>query len=100
MHDLLLALGQGAHPLLTAMVEVPNPGGGTPPPGSEKLLIILSWVAWTVCLLCVGGFLAVGARMAILHNRGDGGAHLAGLGWVMAACFLVGSASGLVGALV
>ncbi|WP_345394707.1 hypothetical protein [Nonomuraea salmonea] len=39
------------------------------------------------------------ARMALIHHRGEGGRHAVGLAWVMAACVLLGSASGLVSAL-
>ncbi|WP_219826026.1 hypothetical protein [Nonomuraea typhae] len=78
---------------------IPDPGTGTPPPGSEKLLTALGWAAWIVTGACVAGVLGVAGRMAIVHHRGEGGQHAAGLAWVMASCVLVGSASGLVGAL-
>ncbi|SDI92533.1 hypothetical protein SAMN04488693_13420, partial [Arthrobacter subterraneus] len=28
------------------LAQVPNPGGGEAPPGSEGLLTILKWAAW------------------------------------------------------
>lgn len=79
---------------------IPNPGTGVAPPGADKLTTLLSWVAWTVCVLCVAGVLIVAGRMAVIHHRGEGGQHAAGLAWVAAACILVGAASGIVGALI
>lgn len=79
---------------------VPDAGGGEAPPGAEDLLHILRWVAWTVTALCVGGIFGVAARMATDYAHGGGRDHVRGLGFVMAACLLVGSASGIVGALV
>ncbi|GGP13080.1 hypothetical protein LDL08_32690 [Nonomuraea glycinis] len=88
-------------PFLLAGVAtmVPDPGMGTPPPGSEKLLTALGWAAWIVTGVCVAGVMGVAARMALVHHRGEGGRHAVGLAWVMAACVLLGSASSLVGAL-
>jgi hypothetical protein len=78
----------------------PDPGQGTPPPGSEKLLLLLKWVAWAVFGCCVAGVLIVAGRMALMHRRGEGGEHAAGLGWVALACILAGSASSIVGLLI
>lgn len=91
-------LDQLAAALYTA--GVPNPGGGSPPPGGEKLTTIISWVAWGATAICVMGVIVCGARMAISHRHGSGGEHASALGWVLAGCVLVGTASGLVGALV
>jgi hypothetical protein len=98
MLDVLAAAGDSVHHF-TTVLAVPNPGSGTPPPGSEKLLTLLRWVAWIVSGLCVTGVMIVAGRMALQHQRGEGGQHGAGLAWVMAACILLGSASGIVGAL-
>lgn len=81
-------------------VDVPDPGGGTAPPGSERLITLLSWAAWIACGICVLGVIACGALMAISHRRGDGGEHAGRLGMVLAGCILIGAASGLVGALI
>ncbi|MEV4440923.1 hypothetical protein AB0K09_18275 [Streptomyces sp. NPDC049577] len=97
MHDLALSAVGRAHVYLA---DVPNPGTGTAPPGHEHLDTILKWVAWVVCGLCVAGLLFVAGRMAVMHNRGEGGQHMTGLAYVLGACVLVGSASALVGALV
>jgi hypothetical protein len=78
----------------------PNPGTGTLPPGTGGLLTILRWAAGVVSVVCVGGILFVAGRMALQHQRGEAGQHMSGLGWVLAACILVASASALVGALI
>ncbi|MBO8188889.1 hypothetical protein [Streptomyces spirodelae] len=78
----------------------PDVGGGAAPPGADGLLTVLKWVAWTVTALCVAGIFGVAARMALDHSKGGGREHAKGLGYVLGACLLVGSASGLVGALV
>lgn len=82
------------------LAAVPDPGTGEAPPGSEGFLIILRWVAWLVFALCVLGVLITAATMALQNRRGEGGEHASRLGWVLGACILAGSASGLVGALV
>ncbi|WP_030185960.1 hypothetical protein [Streptomyces sp. NRRL S-813] len=78
---------------------VPDVGGGEAPPGAEDLLTVLKWVAWTVTTLCVAGIFGVAAKMAVDHSRGSGGEHARGLGFVLGACLLIGSASGIVAAL-
>ncbi len=79
---------------------VPDVGGGEAPPGAEDLMKVLRWVAWIVTALCVAGIFGVAARMAVDHSRGGGREHARGLGFVLGACLLIGSASGIVGALV
>lgn len=90
------------HVLHHVVAAPPDPGSGTAPPGAfeGKVLTMLKWVAWTVFALCVGGILGVAGRMAIMHRRGEGGEHFAGLAWVGFACILAGSASAIVGALI
>jgi hypothetical protein len=82
------------------LADVPNPGTGIQPPGTAGLVTILQWVAWVVCGICVAGVLMVAGRMAVMHNRGEGGQHMVGIAYVLGACVLVGAASALVGALV
>lgn len=78
----------------------PDVGGGSAPPGADGLITVLKWVAWTVTALCVAGIFGVAARMAVDHSKGGGREHIKGLGLVLGACVLVGSASGIVGVLV
>lgn len=106
----LLAAALDASPHLTPFADlaaarsgpsgVPDVGGGEAPPGADDLLTVLKWVAWSVTALCVAGIFGVAARMAVDHGRGGGREHARGLGFVLGACLLVGSASGIVGALV
>ncbi|MCF3960248.1 hypothetical protein [Streptomyces fuscigenes] len=79
---------------------VPDVGAGEAPPGADGLLTVLRWVAWSVTALCVAGLFATAARMAVDHSRGGAREHVRGLGFVLGACVLVGSASGIVSALV
>jgi type IV secretory pathway VirB2 component (pilin) len=85
---------------LAVLAGVPDPGAGQAPPGSEGFLTILSWAAWIAFGVAVLGVIVAGAAMAIGRNRGDGGEHASRLAWVLAGCIVIGSASGLVGALV
>ena len=87
------------HQLATA-AQVLDPGQGVPPPGAEGIATIVQWVAWIVPAICVLGVLLVSGRMALAHRRGDGAEYAAGLGYVFGAVVLVGSASGLIAALV
>jgi hypothetical protein len=82
------------------LAAVPNPGQGEAPPGSDDILQILKWAAWIALAICVAGVIAAGAMMTIQSRRGEGGEHAARLAWVLAGCIVIGSASGLVGALV
>lgn len=82
------------------LAGIPDPGQGVAPPGSEGLLEILSWAAWIAFGVCVLGVIICGAAMAVASRRsGDGGEHGSRLAWVLAGCIVIGSASGLVGAL-
>lgn len=85
---------------LDLVAQVPNPGGGTKPPGADGIEKILGWVAWVAVAVCVLGVLFAGATMAIQHRRGEGGESVSRLGWVLSGCIVIGSASALVGALV
>jgi type IV secretory pathway VirB2 component (pilin) len=86
--------------VLDVAAQVPNPGGGQAPPGSEGLLTILSWAAWIALALGVLGVIIAGITMMIQTRRGEGGEGLARLGWVLAGCVIVAGASGLVTAFV
>jgi Type IV secretion system pilin len=81
------------------LAAIPDPGQGEAPPGSEGFLTILSWAAWIAFGVCVMGVIAAGAMMAIASRRGEGQEHGNRLMWVLAGCIVIGSASGLVGAL-
>jgi hypothetical protein len=80
------------------LAAVPNPGQGTPPPGSGGLLTILGWIAWCVFAAIVAGVLMVAGRMAMAHRRGEGIEVSGGLVLTLAAAVIAGSASLIVGA--
>lgn len=91
------------HAITAGMVHVwatiPNPGQGIAPPGSAKLMKIVSWVAWATFGICVIGVLVAAGKMAVAHRHGGGGGeHATSLGWVLAASVIAGAASALVGA--
>jgi peptidoglycan/LPS O-acetylase OafA/YrhL len=74
-----------------------NPGTGSAPSnlvGQVRLLMDI--VAWGATCACVVGIAIVAAMMAISHHRGTGSQHFASLGYVMAACILIGTAGPIV----
>jgi len=85
---------------LDVLAAVPNPGSGSPPPGSDGFVKILRWAAYLALGVCVLGVIIAGGAMAVSSRRGEGGEHMSRLGWVMAGAIVIGSASGLVGALI
>ncbi len=86
---------------LTAVVMAaapPDPGTGTPPPGAAQITKLLQYAAWVVFAFCVAGVLISAGTMAVKHRQGGGGEAAGGLGWVLGACIVAGSASALVAA--
>jgi peptidoglycan/LPS O-acetylase OafA/YrhL len=74
-----------------------NPGIGQAPPNLESQVhLLMDIVAWTATSACVVGVAIVAAMMAVSHHRGMGGQHFASLGYVMAACVLIGTAGPIV----
>ena len=87
------------HATISSIIAaVPDPGRGSQPPGSGGIVTIIKWAAWIGLAVCVLGVIIAGASMAIASRRGDGGEHMSKLGWVLGGCIIIGSASGLVGA--
>jgi hypothetical protein len=80
------------------LAAIPNPGQGTPPPGSGGLLTILGWAAWCVFAVIVGGVLIQAGRMGLAHRRGEGVEVTGGLVVALVAAVIAGSASAIVGA--
>jgi type IV secretory pathway VirB2 component (pilin) len=87
------------HLISEAATLFPTGPGGTEPPGADKLNKVIDWVRWIAFSICVLGILIAGAMMAIGQRRGEGGEHAARLGWVLAACIVIASATLLVDAL-
>lgn len=65
-------------------------------PNFDKVIGWVKWIAYSVCTL---GILIAGGMMAVGQRRGEGGEHAARLGWVLAACIVIGAATALVSAL-
>ena len=57
--------GPMTHVVLNLIAAVPNPGQGSAPPGSDKLLTILRWAAWGTFAVCVAGVLLSGGYRAL-----------------------------------
>ena len=73
----------------------------TPPPGSTKFTTVLGYGLWAAILACVAGFLYAGGRLALAHREGGyGGGATQGLVNGAIGCVVVGSAAGIVRALV
>ncbi|WP_427887416.1 TrbC/VirB2 family protein [Kribbella sp. GL6] len=86
-----------AHHLLT---ELPNVLPQDAPPGVEtNLRKVLGWVKWLAYGVCTLGIIIAGGMMAVGQRRGEGGEHAARLGWVLAACIVIGAATALTQAL-
>jgi type IV secretory pathway VirB2 component (pilin) len=87
--------------LLHLVSELPNtlPLEAPPSEVTEGLNKVLGWVKWVAYLICALGIIIAGAMMAIGQRRGEGGEHAARLGWVLAACIVIGAATALVDAL-
>ena len=74
-----------------------NPGTGSAPQALvSQAQLLLDILGWTATSACVAGILIVVVMMAISHHRGTGSEHFAGLGKVLAACVLVGTAGPIV----
>lgn len=70
------------------------------PPGVQTNLDkVLGWVRWIAYSVCTLGILIAGGMMAVGQRRGEGGEHAARLGWVLAACIVIGAATALTQAL-
>lgn len=84
--------------LMHLISEVPNmvPMIDDKPPGWEKLKAVINWVKVIAYMICGLGIIIAGAMMAIGQRRGEGGEHASRLGWVLAACIIIGSATALV----
>jgi len=83
--------------MLTRAVLLMAPLAGSPPPGvADKFETLIGWVTWIAFSVCILGVIIAGAMMALGQRRGEGGEHAARLGWVLAACIVIGSSSLLV----
>jgi hypothetical protein len=80
-----------------ATTGVYTPGLGSAPSDlAGQVHLLMDIVAWGATCACVVGIAIVAAMMAVSHHRGTGGQHFASLGYVMAACVLIGTAGPIV----
>lgn len=80
------------------LAQIPDPGSGTAPPGSERFLLVLEWGAWIVTGLLFVGLLIQVVQLAIARNQGQS-VQLSGLGWWATGCIIMGTGAGLITAL-
>lgn len=82
---------------LTTAGGVPDPGMGSAPPElAERINTILSLLAWLAVAAAVAGVLITAISMVLAYRRGDLSDQVGRFGLVLAACVLIGGASGLV----
>ncbi|WP_436787973.1 hypothetical protein [Yinghuangia sp. YIM S10712] len=69
------------------------------PPGGigDGVTKLLDWSTWIVMMICGIAVLVAAARMAMAHKSGaEGGQHVIGLAWIIAAAILIGSGAALI----
>lgn len=82
------------------LIHLILPMADLPPDVKTKVQTLVDWVTAIAISLCILGVIIAGAMMAIGQRRGEGGEHAARLGWVLAGCIVIGTASAFVNALV
>lgn len=76
------------------LIDIPSPSA---PPGSDKILLILSWIFWGAGIAGIVGFIALGIKMFFDHQNGRGSSEAGkGLAMIFGGLFLIGAAGGLV----
>ncbi len=86
--------------MLAKYIHLMVPLSELPPEVDEKITTVTDWVTAVAIAVCILGVIIAGAMMAIGQRRGEGGEHAARLGWVLAGCIVIGTASALVRAIV
>ncbi|GAB91613.1 hypothetical protein [Gordonia rhizosphera] len=73
----------------------------TAPPGSDKLLTIISWAGWLGMVAAVVALIAAGAKFGFDRHQGTATNESAvRVAWTCAGCVVMAMAGGLVGAIV
>lgn len=81
-------------------MDVPNPGGGTAPPGFDKFTTVLGWGKWIALGVLVMALIGAGVMMGVGNRRGEGSEHVSRLAWVMGGVIVVAGAFTIVSFLV
>ncbi|GAB86857.1 hypothetical protein QBL07_024160 (plasmid) [Gordonia rubripertincta] len=70
------------------------------PPGSEKFLTLVSWVAWGACLAAVAALMIAGGKFGFDRHQGTADSESAAkVAKTCIGCVIIAIAGGLVGAL-
>ncbi len=80
-------------------MAVPDPGGGSAPPGFENFTTIMGWGKWIAFGILVMALIFAGVRMGVGTRRGEGGEHAHSVGWVLGGTILVSAAFSIIGLL-
>ncbi|WP_430336155.1 hypothetical protein [Rhodococcus sp. ACT016] len=70
------------------------------PPGSERFLMIMSWVIWGAVIFCIVGLVIAGAMLAYQRMQGGGGDAQMKIVGAMVGAVIIGLAGTLVNTLV
>jgi hypothetical protein len=81
---------------VTNLAQVPEPGGPQRPPGDTEFLTLLQYAMWFALAACIAGLFVLGGRMAINHQRGEGGSHMGSLAIVGFGCVVIVTAQTIV----
>ncbi|WP_270909019.1 hypothetical protein [Leucobacter sp. UCMA 4100] len=81
--------------MLTTVVELaalpaqmPDPAP-IQPPNTGGFIAVMGMAKWVALAICGLAIVIAGARMAISHNRGDGGEHMGTLGKILMGVIII-----------
>lgn len=80
-------------------LDLPNPGAGQTPPGSEGFIKIMGWAKWAALGLTVVALIVAGAMMGWGRSHGEGQEHGTRVGRVLIGVAIISAAFSLVSAL-
>ena len=72
------------------LADVPNPDP-TPPPGTDGVNTMLSWLKWIGYSVVAGAMIIGGTMIAVSFRRGEGHDALQKVLWPMAGAIVIGS---------
>ncbi|MDP9026950.1 MAG: hypothetical protein M3N46_05255 [Actinomycetota bacterium] len=81
-------------PFIVHLINVPSP---TAPPGSDNILLVVSYVMWFAAIAGVVGLVVFGISMFFMHRAGQGFPELGSrLAAIFGGMILIGGAGGIV----